>query len=194
MRCLLAGSITVLVTATAAHAQPALTASSSVPASAQPSWLVSGGLRAGADEGVLTGGWELELGHQLRDAWWLHAEVSEGAAGNPGWQGSGKFQQAQLGVEHRSCRSDARACLITGVDVGVHHLAYSGAEQQLTLGDESIDSSPPPSMDIDNVGPMVALRLGADLGSTVRFRPSLELPITPDGAGLQVMLGVGFAL
>ncbi len=156
----------VLGAASIAHADPG------------PSLLASAGVQAGGNDGLMTGGGAVELDKRVAGGLWLHSTFAAGSTAMWFIQGSGDYEQLRAGVEARGCGTNGFLCLFVGLDGGLQHAAFDGMD----------------TLSKDYLEPMVVPRLGFDAGGKVRFRPSLEVPITPEGAGVAVTMAVAVDL
>lgn len=167
---------TLVLAASVAHAQPALTASTDVAPRGPDAYLSFGGM-AGGNDTKLTGAFTAELGRRIGDsALWVHGQLSLGSAAELFGSGSGNFVQMRAGIEARNCTPGGHACIVTGVDAGIQHVEWTGVETGFF--DDGGDTM---TTTYDSTRAIVVPRLGLDLGGAVRFRPGIELALGSDG-------------
>ncbi len=168
---------TIVLAASVAHAQPALTDSSeATPAPHGPDAYFAFGGMAGGNDTKLTGAFTAELGRRLGDsALWAHGQVSLGSATELFGSGSGNFTQMRLGIEARNCTLGGHACLVSGVDAGVQHVEWTGVKGFFDGTTDSMTTT------YDSTRAVLVPRLGLDLGGALRFRPGIELAFGSDG-------------
>jgi hypothetical protein len=176
----------VLLMAHTAHADSSASISSVIQE--LPPIYLEGGFEAGLEGGDrVMSAVTLESGQRLSDvqrdshsslSWWVHEEVVFGQSDEFldlfGPPKQGNVFGARLGIELRKCVGYQIVCAVGGLDAGLQHDSYN-------------EMSSPGSTGIDPLG---VVRAGFDLGYKIRFRPAVEIPFSPAGAGFQVKLGL----
>ena len=166
-----------------------LLATTATIAHAEPDHYVETGAMAGANSELLTIAGTVEGGLHLSETpIWLRAGIATGVGGELFAAGHGEFLQLRAGAETRSCAWNGVLCGIVGVDLAYQHTAFTGHDT-LSFG-ENVTRTDMSSTTAE----MIAIpRIGLDVGGRVRFRPSLELDLGPNGAdGANATLAVAY--
>ncbi len=182
-----------LVTSTVASAQPGT--SEEPPRAPEPAApgprvdraFVAGGVLVGADvfmHAALSAEGGMKLGPLPV---WVQGAIASGSAFD--FEGGGALQRALLGMEVRTCGSEA-VCVVGGLAAGFQTSVWSS-------GDESDPEE-------HHHGPVIAGRFGIDTGGErIRFRGALEVERVRDESnvtsrdwhtGFGLTLGLGYRL
>ena len=153
-------------------------------AHAEPSSYVESGLMVGVNNGFIVGTLSASGGVRVGSSdVWIHAAVADGNAAVVEDNGSGTYLQLRGGPELRKCVLNGAVCGIGGVDIGMEHATYS----------EPMGLSSSAQMVVDDTTHTIAVpHLGFDLGGKhLRYRPSIQLPISLSSAGATDQFGHG---
>jgi hypothetical protein len=142
------------------------------------------------DQRALMGGVKLDGGYRLGESpLFARAQITGGKSGS-----DGDYQQLRAGVEARGCVIRELFCGFAGVDAGYQH--DNMIDQSIWLGDASDRPSPAMTEAHDL---MAVPRVGIELGTPIRLRAALDVPVTTrldereNRIGAVLSLGVGYA-
>jgi hypothetical protein len=124
----------------------------------------------------------------------VHGQVTSGISGD-----SGRYMQARIGVERRTCAVREFFCAFGGADIGYQHDQVHDTPWTFVSG----TMQDPFVVDAHDV--VVVPRAGVEMGRHVKTRLAIELPFyrrldthmdsdsSDGGLGLALSLGVGYA-
>lgn len=131
---------------------------------------------------------------------WARAQLGFGL---PSWRGEGLaftdattndqglVLQARAGVTARAC--EGHWCLFAGADVGAQHVTYEGnrmvryAPNPDTGGGGEVVQH---VLAVERTDALLVPHAGIEIGGSLKFRPSIELPTTRDGTAIHVQLAL----
>jgi hypothetical protein len=141
----------------------------------QPDGYASGGGTIGTSQGYVSSGLAFDAGSRLGSSLWFGRAMGQvGTIHRSDEPGRGTFAEGRVGAEARSCTYGGMACGSAGLDVGIRradftHVTFAPGERFETS--ETLDA-------------LVAVpRVTLDAGGRIRFRVSVELPISMRDGG-----------
>lgn len=150
------------------------------------------GLELGGQR-ALMGGIKLDGGMRLGDTpWFARAQLTAGGSGS-----DGDYQQVRAGVEARSCGLGGWVCGFAGLDVGYQHDNMIDEPITFWSGDHTGDGPPDEMTEAHDL--MAVPRVGLEVGTPIRVRAALDLPMTTrldereNRSGAALSLGVAYA-
>jgi hypothetical protein len=136
----------------------------------EPDGYASGGGIIGTSQGYISNGIVFDAGSRLGSSLLFGRAMGQaGTLHRSDEPGRGNFVEGRVGAEVRSCTYGGMACGSAGVDVGIRradftHVSFAPGERRETP---------------ENLDALVAVpRITLDAGGRIRFRVSVELPVS----------------
>jgi hypothetical protein len=179
MKTTLLAALAALTVATTASAD-VYDASEAPP---QKDFYVGASTSGGASSSMFYLGVSADAGYRIASSvWFIHGQASTGVSGS--LFAKGRFTSYRAGLEGRRCAGYVtQVCVLAGADVGVMRDTFTFTEDNETMTD-SLSR------------PMVIPRASLEVGSTVRLRAIVEMPMYGGGdpeTGVNIAIGLGYA-